>query len=162
MQLKYIIFFIFCIILAIIVYNLHKTSKNSYNFVDYDDYNEFDNIESFDSILKDLNKKKKKKNNNKKSNNDAKLNNDDKPEILGLKKSIKKLKSKKTGTTFDDLFKAAEEIDPDRLSISNMQKNLSDYNDSFKKEKFKNNSKNTAEAFEKFGFYKEKFFEIFN
>jgi hypothetical protein len=42
-----------------------------------------------------------------------------------------------------------------------MKKELSIYNKSFTKEKFKNNSNNTSESFEKFALYKEKFFELF-
>ena len=42
-----------------------------------------------------------------------------------------------------------------------MYNKLADYKESFNKEKFKNNSKNTAESFEKFAFYKEQFFNIF-
>jgi hypothetical protein len=82
-------------------------------------------------------------------------------DVSKYNKTIKSLKSEKTGITFEELLKASEEIDPKKISISNMKKEISDYNDSFKKEKFKNNSQSTAEAFEKFGLYKEKFFEIF-
>ena len=42
-----------------------------------------------------------------------------------------------------------------------MKEEFYKYNNSFKKEKYKNNSKSTAYSFEKFAFYKEKFFEIF-
>jgi len=42
-----------------------------------------------------------------------------------------------------------------------MKEELNNYYNSFNKEKFNNNSKNTAESFEKFSLYKEKFFEIF-
>jgi hypothetical protein len=70
------------------------------------------------------------------------------------------IKSNKS-TTFDDIISITETIDPNKYSIDNMYKNLSDYKSSFNKEKFKNNSKSTAESFEKFAFYKEQFFNIF-
>lgn len=76
------------------------------------------------------------------------------------KAKFSNIKSNKT-TTFDDIIKMTENIDPDKYSIENMYNNLTDYKSSFNKEKFKNNSKNTAESFEKFAFYKEQFFNIF-
>ena len=76
------------------------------------------------------------------------------------KDKFSNIKSNKT-TTFDDIIKMTENIDPDKYSIENMYNNLIDYKSSFNKEKFKNNSKNTAESFEKFAFYKEQFFNIF-
>lgn len=76
------------------------------------------------------------------------------------KDKFSNIKSNKT-TTFDDIIKMTENIDPDKYSIENMYNNLTDYKSSFNKEKFKNNSKNTAESFEKFAFYKEQFFNIF-
>lgn len=149
MKIKQIIFCCFCIILVCIVYNYYKTDDDNLA------------IENFESILKGLNSnknnndiKKKKKNNNNNSDDDSYTS-------LSIKKSLKSLKSKKTGTTFDDLFKATENMDPDKLTIESMQKELSKYYDTFKKEKFKNNSKSTAESFEKFKFYKEQFFNIF-
>ena len=138
MNKKQILYFVLSIILFFIVYNLYKTCNNKNN-----EY--FDNIENFKSKLEGF---KKKNNKNKNNNNDS-------------KKLIKKMKSKTSGTTFDELFKATEDMDSDKFSISNMQKELSKYYDSFKKEKFKNNSKSTAESFEKFAFYKEQFFNIF-
>ncbi len=133
--------------LVLIIYNLYKSCNTISN------YENIENIENF-SILEGLDKKNKKK-----KNNDDNEDNDD--NILDFKKSIKSLKSKKTGTTFDDLFKAAEDMKPEKLSMTHMLKELSKYNDSFKKEKIKNNSKNTAESLEKFKFYKEQFFNIF-
>ena len=142
---------IFFIILVCIVYNYYKKSNDSIY------------IENFESILKDLNKKKKnkKKNNNDSDDNDSNNSNSLNYSNSEIKKQLSALKSKKTGTTFDDLFKASENMNPEKISISNMQKELSKYYNSFNKEKFKNNSKSTAESFEKFAFYKEKFFEIF-
>ena len=145
MKTRQILFCIFCVILVLIIYNLYKSCNTISNY---------ENIENF-SILEDLNNNSDKKKKKKKNNND----NDD--NILDFKKSIKSLKSKKTGTTFDDLFKAAEDMKPEKLSMTHMLKELSKYNDSFKKEKFNNNSKNTAESLEKFKFYKEQFFNIF-
>ena len=76
------------------------------------------------------------------------------------KAKFSNIKSNKT-TTFDDIISITETIDPKKYSIDNMYKNLSDYKASFNKEKFKNDSKSTAESFEKFAFYKEQFFNIF-
>ena len=73
----------------------------------------------------------------------------------------KSSKFSNSGTTFDDLLKQTEKMDPDKYTLANMRKTILDYNNSFKKEKFKNNSKNTSESLEKFSLYKEKFFEIF-
>ena len=64
--------------------------------------------------------------------------------------------------TNGDIISITENIDSNKYSIDNMYKNLSDYKASFNKEKFKNNSNSTAEAFEKFAYYKEKFYEIFD
>lgn len=82
------------------------------------------------------------------------------------KRKIKNRKEKFANTikkkaSFDDLFKATENMDPNRYSMTSIFNNLSDYKESFNKEKFKNNSKNTSESFEKFALYKEKFFELF-
>jgi hypothetical protein len=64
-------------------------------------------------------------------------------------------------STFDDIIKASENMDPDKISINNIFNKISEYKQSFDKVKFKNNSKTTAEAFEKFGLYKEQFYNIF-
>ena len=149
MKMKQLLFCILCVIVLCIIYNLYKTSNTNYS------------IENFESILKGLNNnnsnKKKKKNNNNSDNNDNK----DKKNIFNFKKSFNKLKSEKTGTTFDDLFKATENMDTSKLSFSNMTEELSKYYDSFDKTKFKNNSKSSAESFDKFKLYKEQFFNIF-
>ena len=82
------------------------------------------------------------------------------------KTKIKQKKEKFANTikkkaTFDDLFKATENMDPNRYSRQSIFNNVSEYKESFNKEIFKNNSKTTAEAFEKFSLYKEQFFNIF-
>ena len=111
-------------------------------FIFYKLYNTYNfQIEHFGVLEKMKNITKNKKTNQKK----AKFSN---------------IKSNKT-TTFDDIIKITENIDPDKYSIENMYNKLADYKESFNKEKFKNNSKNTAESFEKFAFYKEQFFNIF-
>ena len=75
--------------------------------------------------------------------------------------SKKLIKPKKQKSSFDDLLKATEDMHPEKYTPTNIQKEVTDYIRSFKTEKFKNNSKNTAESFEKFALYKAKFFEIF-
>ncbi len=69
-----------------------------------------------------------------------------------------KLKKK---ASFEDLIKETEDMDVDKFSVSNIKKNIFGYIDSFRKEKFKNTTGTTTEALEKFGYFKEKFFEIF-
>jgi len=164
MNKRNIIIFILCIVL---VYISYKSYKNSDMFENH-------NVENFQSILSGLKKKKKKENFSKNSKNSDNLDNLDNLDKLNnqtkskkktdsyIKNSLRKLKSKTSGTTFDDLLNETEFMDPERLSLESMQKDLANYSNSFKKEKFKNNSKSTAESFEKFKFYKEKFFEIFN
>jgi len=156
---KLILIFALCILLLVILYKLYVKTKNTYQ------------IENFESVLNKLNKKKKNNNNSKNSNNSDNTNTkvrdnfgNDKISNTSklIRKSISSLKSSKTNTTFDDLLKATENMDPDKYSVSNMQKDVADYIESFKKEKFSNNSKSTAESFEKFELYKSKFFEIFN
>ncbi len=58
-------------------------------------------------------------------------------------------------------MKHSEEFSKKTDKLESFSETIFNYKNSFKKEKFKNNSKNTAEAFEKFAFYKEKFFDIF-
>ena len=89
-----------------------------------------------------------------------KMKNINKKKKTNQKDKFSNIKSNKT-TTFDDIISITENIDSNKYSIDNMYKNLSDYKASFNKEKFKNNSKSTAESFEKFAFYKEQFFNIF-
>ena len=130
---KLLIIGVICIIVIIIVYKLHKNDSRQ--------------IESFESILNKLStKNNKKKNNTSKSKSKfTNINNDSKHQY-----------------TLDDVFKASENLDPDKYSLDNMSKDLTDYKKSFKTNKFKNDSKTTAESFAKFALYKEKFFEIFD
>ena len=102
----------------------------------------FDNIENFENILNRL------KSNNKKSKKHSSFNNIN---TVKLKKKV----------TFEDLLKETEDMDVEKYEISNIKKNFFAYVDSFKKEKFKNSSGTTTEALEKFGYFKEKFYEIF-
>ena len=143
-----------CIIIIIIIYKLYMKDYNSDNYIE----------ENFESSLKKL-KIKSKSNNNKNNKNNNNNNTSTKSNFEDLKniypKSILALKSTKTNTTFEDLLKATEKMNPDKYSIANMSKSLSEYKNSFNKEKFSNNSKNTAESFEKFALYKQKFMEIF-
>ena len=148
MKTHKIIVIILSIILLLILYNLYKNdNKNIDENINY--------LEHF-GVLDKI--KKKNKNNNKyKKENYEDTNSSN---ISKYHKSIRSLKTDK-GMSFEDVLKAGEAIDPEKLTIESMKKELSIYNKSFSKEKFKNNSKNTTEAFEKFGLYKEKFFELF-
>ena len=64
-------------------------------------------------------------------------------------------------TKFNKLMKNTENIYKEKDNSISFMDSINKYKQSFKKEKFKNNSKNTAESFEKFALYKDKFFEIF-
>ncbi len=103
---------------------------------------EFENIENFESILNKL------KSNNKKNYDSGSFQ----------RTNNVKLKKK---ASFEDLIKETEDMDVDKFSVSNIKKNIFGYIDSFRKEKFKNTTGTTTEALEKFGYFKEKFFEIF-
>jgi len=100
--------------------------------------------EGFQSIInkfKNSNARDKSKNNN--SNNTSKR-----------KKNSSKV-------SFDDLITEAEDMDPSRYTVDNIKNSFFTYLESFQKAKFKNVSGTTDEALEKFGFFKDKFFEIF-
>ena len=75
------------------------------------------------------------------------------------KQGFKNVSKKKA--TFDDLYTSAENLHPEKYTVNNIKKSFIDYKNSFNKEKFKSKSNSTAEAFEKFAHYKEKFYEIF-
>lgn len=78
-------------------------------------------------------------------------------------KSINKISKNKKGSkvSFDDLITEAEDMDPSKYTVDNIKNNFFTYLESFQKAKFKNVSGTTDEALEKFGFFKDKFFEIF-
>uniref|UniRef100_A0A6C0EYL0 Uncharacterized protein n=1 Tax=viral metagenome TaxID=1070528 RepID=A0A6C0EYL0_9ZZZZ len=153
--IPYYAYIILGIIVCIIIYKLYKNDSQNQG--------QYNNIETFESVLNKLNTKKGKGKNNNNSDNSDKSDNSDskKNKIFNDYFKSKSSKFSNTGTTFDDLLKQTEKMDPDKYTLANMRKTISDYNNSFKKEKFKNNSKNTSESLEKFSLYKEKFFEIF-
>lgn len=86
-------------------------------------------------------------------------------------KDIKKRKSNfkstasssksKSKLSFDDIVKEAEDMDPGRYTVDSLKNGFFKYIESFQKAKFQNVTGTTDEALEKFGFFKEKFFEIF-
>jgi hypothetical protein len=131
---KFIINTLVIIFFAILIKLIHINYSN-------------DNIENFESVLNKLKTSKNK--------------------ILGerfenVSNSKNKNKAKlKTKLTFDDLVKETETIDPSKYTISSLKKSFFTYVNSFKKEKFKNTTGTTTEALEKFDYFKEKFFEIF-
>jgi len=140
MKTNKLIFFPLGIILVLIVYNLYKNDINN------------NNVEHF-GILDKLNNKNRKRTKENYEDNDNKS-------ILKYPKAIRSLKTK-SGSTFEDILRDSESIDPDKFSYESMKKELIKYYRSFNKEKFKNNSKSTSESFEKYSLYKEKFFELF-
>jgi hypothetical protein len=106
----------------------------------YQKNDKYNTMEHF-GILKNLKSKKKSKNNF---------------------KNIPKTKNTKDDISFDELVKSSENFSKEKDKLSNITDSILNYKNSFKHSKFKNNSASTAEAFEKFGLYKEKFLEIFN
>jgi hypothetical protein len=159
MKTNKIIVIFLCVILVLIVYKLYKNDNDNDN-----DNDRYEYVEHF-GILDKIKKKNRKKNNNSNnSNNNSNSNKKDGFEDTKISKyhnSIRALKSEKNDMTFEDVLKAGEAIDPNVFTIEHMKNELLKYSRSFSKEKFKNNSQNTAESFEKFGLYKEKFFELF-
>ena len=154
MKTNKIIVFFLCVILVLIVYKLYKNDSDNDN-----DNDRYEYVEHF-GILNKIKKKNRKKNNNNNSNSNKKDGFGD-TKISKYHNSVRSLKSEKDGMSFEDVLKAGEAIDPNVLTIEHMKNELLKYSRSFNKEKFKNNSKNTAESFEKFALYKEKFFELF-
>lgn len=124
------------IVSILIIYKLYKLYKK--------DNNKDNMVEGFQSII------------NKFKNNIGK-------NTIGI--GTRTQKSKKTGNgskvSFDDLVAEAEEMDPSRYTVDSIKNNFFTYLESFQKAKFKNVSGTTDEALEKFGFFKDKFFEIF-
>jgi len=139
LNLKIVILIIFTIILIIIAYKLNSNDICSSKIHDIDNNNY---IENFESILSKLNTKNKtnKKNNNNNNNNNNKKN-----------KSI----------SFDELISNSEKFSKEKDNLESITDALDKYKKIFNSKKFKNNSKSTAESFEKFKFYKDKFFELF-
>lgn len=104
------------------------------NNTDTNDF--FNTLENFSNLNKLKNNKKNYSNNTKKN-------------------------KKKTKYTFDDVITMSETLHPEKYTITNIKNELIKYYNSFNKEKFNNNSKDSAEALDKFKLYKQKFFEIF-
>lgn len=136
MTITYKKFIIGILITIIIIFaiKLYKTVKQNNNTM---------YIEHFDSLLNKLKSKDK--------TND----------LSNFEKQGDKTKLKKSKTTFEDLIKEAEDIDPEKYSIYNIKKDFFKYINSFNKDKFKNVTGTTTESLEKFSFFKDKFFEIF-
>jgi len=70
-------------------------------------------------------------------------------------------KNEKQDATFNDLMKKSEAFSKEKDKLASFTDTIEKYKKSFNNKKFKNNSKNTAESFEKFALYKEKFFDLF-
>ena len=127
--------------------NTNNTQLHNINSIDNLDnpYNldNPDNIERFESVLQTLKDNKKSENNTtifKTSNNKS-----------NFKKKVR----------FDDIIKDAEALDVGRYTVDSIKKNFFTYVKSFSRDKFKNISGTTTESLEKFGYFKDKFFEIF-
>ena len=134
LTLEIFIIFLFIIIFFVLLYNLHNKTKN-------DNY-----IENFSNL-------KKLKKNNSKNNSKISKNN--------FQNIPKNSSNSNKNVSFDYLMKKSEALAKKHNSQSSFLDSINKYRKSFNHAKFKNNSKNTAEAFEKFSLYKDKFFEIF-
>ena len=150
----FLLILLFLIIIAICInlYNTHRTSPlytntntntQLHHINSIDNLNNPDNIERFESVLQTLKDNKKSENNTsifKNSNNKS-----------NFKKKVR----------FDDLITNAESLNLGKYSIDSIKKSFFTYVNSFSKDKFKNVSGTTTETLEKFGYFKDKFFEIF-
>jgi hypothetical protein len=141
---KLFILVLFSIIIIIITYKLYSNDTHNHN------HNHNNTIENFESILSKLKTNKKNSNNtknksNNKSNNKTKNNNN---------------KNKKE-ITFDEIITNSEKFSKEKDNLESITDALAKYKKIFKSNKFKNNSQSTAESFEKFGFYKDKLFDLF-
>jgi hypothetical protein len=135
---KIVILILFSIIIIIMTYKLYNNDIHNYGGKHNNNHN---TIEHFGSILSKLNKNNKNDTKNNKTNkNNYKSN-----------KSI----------TFDELISNSEKFAKEKDNLESITDALAKYKKIFKSNKFKNNSQSTAESFEKFGFYKEKLFELF-
>ena len=130
--------------IIIITYKLYNDDSNDDSNNDSNHDNTINNnyIENFESVLSKL----KKKNNN---NNDTK------------KKNKNKNNNTKKSVTFDEMVSKSEKFAKEKDDLESITDALSKYKKVFNAKKFKNDSKSTAESFEKFHFYKEKLFELF-
>ena len=113
----------------------------------YDNDNDNDNIEHFESILSKL---KTTKNNNKNNNKNSKNNNKN-----------NSTKKNKKGISFNELINNSEKLTQEKANVESITDALEKYKKIFKSPKFKNNSKTTAESFEKFALYKKHFLDLF-
>jgi hypothetical protein len=129
---------ILVIIIIIFVIKLYKTTREN-------NLENTNQIENFESVLNKLKSKSKE------NFNDTSI----------FKKQGGKTKLKKSKVTFEDLIKDAEDIDPEKYTVSNIKNSFFKYVNSFNKEKFKNVSGTTTESLDKFSYFKNKFFEIF-
>ena len=124
-------------------YNLYSNDITNYE-VNNNNHNNHNTIEHFESILSKLNRNKNNKNNNKNKS-----------------KSKNNKTNKNKSITFDELISNSEKFAKEKDNLESITDALEKYKKIFKSNKFKNNSQSTAESFEKFGFYKEKLFELF-
>jgi len=136
MHITYQKFIIGILVIIIIIFaiKIYKTVRENTN-----------QIENFESVLNKLKSKSKE------NFNDTSI----------FKKQGGKTKLKKSKVTFEDLIKDAEDIDPEKYTVSNIKNSFFKYVNSFNKEKFKNVSGTTTESLDKFSYFKNKFFEIF-
>ena len=130
---KVFIIILFIIILIIIVNKLYNKNNT--------------HIETF-SVLKNL----KNKSNNKIN---KKLNSKSKQK----KSNFKNISNNEI--TFDVLMKKTENFTKEKDKLLSFTDSIDKYKKSFNNKKFKNNSTNTAESFEKFALYKDKFLDLF-
>jgi hypothetical protein len=140
MKLSYsgMLYILLGLIIIIILYNLYSKYDNDI----IDNYND---IENFESVIKKM--KRNTKNN-----------------TLSKIKSVnrnKKSNSRSGKATFDDIVRDAENLHPEKYTVDSLKADFFNYIESFQKAKFENITGTTNEALDKFSFFKDKFFEIF-
>lgn len=106
------------------------------------------------------NKKNTGKNSDKFADVDDKYDSDDNSLTRRIFNNVSTYKSNNE-YTIDDVIERSERLKTNKMSMDYIKNELMKYYNSFKKEKFANNSPSTREALNKFPLYKEKFFEIF-
>jgi hypothetical protein len=147
MNITYQKFIIGIFVIVIIAFTINLYQKNT------------SKLEHFSNSLNKLKAKSKNNKNKKKKNSDSGKGKSDAFADLMNSSDIKNKKK----LTFEDLVKDAEDIDHEKYTVSKLKASLFDYIDSFNnsKAKFKNVSGTTTESLENFGYFKEKFYEIF-
>jgi hypothetical protein len=181
-NLTYLCLFIFICLACIIAYNIYNKMnniddnenvietfesklqklKNNKNHEKFGDIAE--KIKAKEQKVKHIKNKIQKAKEDKKKRKEKFLDSDDDTDKNSLTRRVfNNVSSYKSDNkyTIDDVITRSERLKTDKMSMDYIKKEIVDYYNSFKKEKFANTSSDTREALNKFPLYKEKFFEIF-